>query len=136
DDSGTLTQGGIIGTPSYMAPEQAKGDRVDARSDVYAIAAVAYRCLTGRHPFTATDTPALLFAVVHRMPLRPGDLGPLGEDVDRWAAIALAKSPDDRFATGAELADALAMAVRGELDSKLRKKADALIKKHGWEASL
>ncbi|CAN5719776.1 hypothetical protein BH11MYX2_BH11MYX2_36790 [soil metagenome] len=135
DDSGTLTQGGIVGTPSYMAPEQAKGDRVDSWADVYAIAAVAYRCLTGRHPFTAPDTPALLFAVVHRMPHRPSDIGPFGEDVDRWAAIALAKSPDDRFTTGAELGDSLAMAVRGELDSKLRKRADALIKKHGWEES-
>jgi serine/threonine-protein kinase len=133
DDTGTLTQGGIVGTPSYMAPEQAQGGRVDSRADVYAIAAVAYRCLTGRHPFTAADTPALLFAVVHRMPHRPSELGPFGEDVDRWAAIALAKSPDDRFSTGAELGDSLAMAVRGELDAKLRKKADALIKKHGWE---
>jgi tRNA A-37 threonylcarbamoyl transferase component Bud32 len=134
DDTGTLTQGGIIGTPSYMAPEQARGERVDGRADVYALAAVAYRCLTGRHPFTAPDTPALLFAVVHRMPLRPGDLGSFHEDLDRWAAIALAKSPDDRFATGAELADALAMAIRGELDAKNRKRADALIKKFGWEA--
>jgi hypothetical protein len=69
------------------------------------------------------------------MPLRPGDLGTFHEDVDRWAAIALAKSPDDRFASGAEVADALALAVRGELDSKLRRRADALIKKHGWEAA-
>ena len=135
DDTGTLTQGGIIGTPSYMAPEQARGDRVDGRADVYALAAVAYRCLVGRHPFTAADTPALLFAVVHRMPMRPGDLGAFHEDVDRWAAIALAKSSDDRFATGAELSDALAMAVRGELDAKTRKRADALIKKFGWEAA-
>lgn len=135
DDTGTLTQGGIIGTPSYMAPEQARGERVDGRADVYAIAAVAYRCLTGRHPFTASDTPALLFAVVHRMPMRPGDLGAFPEDVDRWAAIALAKSPDERFPTGGDVADALAMAVRGELDAKTRKRADALIKKHGWETA-
>ncbi|MGE0401351.1 MAG: serine/threonine-protein kinase [Kofleriaceae bacterium] len=135
DDTGTLTQGGIIGTPSYMAPEQARGERVDGRADVYALAAVAYRCLTGRHPFTAADTPALLFAVVHRTPLRPGDLGAFHEDVDRWAAIALAKSPDERFASGADVADALAMAVRGELDAKLRRRADALIKKFGWEAA-
>ena len=134
DDTGTLTQGGIVGTPSYMAPEQARGERVDGRADVYALAAVAYRCLTGRHPFTAADTPALLFAVVHRMPLRPCDLGAFHEDVDRWAAIALAKAPADRYASGAEVADALAMAIRGELDARSRKRADALIKRFGWEA--
>jgi hypothetical protein len=134
DDSGTLTQGGIVGTPSYMAPEQARGQRVDARADLYAIAAVVYRCLTGRHPFTAPDTPSLLYAVVHRMPPRPGALGAIGADVDRWVALALAKSADDRFATGQALADAFAHALAGGLDGKLRKRADALIAKHGWEA--
>jgi len=132
DDSGTLTQGGIVGTPSYMAPEQAQGHRVDARADVYAIAAVAYRCLTGRPPFTAPDTPALLYAVVHAMPTRPSELGLFGPDLDRWVAIALAKKPDDRFATGAALAEALAQALAGELDARLRKRADTLIRERGW----
>ena len=132
DDTGTLTQGGIVGTPSYMAPEQAQGHRVDARADVYALAAVAYRCLTGRHPFTAPDTPALLYAVVHRMPMRPTALGTFDPDLDRWVALALAKDPDVRFATGAQLAETLAYALDGALDAKLRKRADALIRKHGW----
>ena len=132
DDSGTLTAGGIVGTPSYMAPEQAQGKRVDARADVYAIAAVAYRCLTGRHPFSAPDTPALLYAVVHKMPVQPSELAALPEDVDRWAAIALAKSADDRFATGAELAAALDTALASALDPALRKRADQLVRKHGW----
>jgi serine/threonine-protein kinase len=128
-----LTQGGIIGTPNYMAPEQAQGRRVDGRADVYALAAVAYRALTGRHPFNATDTPALLYAVVHRMPARPGDAAELPADVDRWFALALAKSPDDRPATGALLSDTLVAALDSALDAKLRKRADALIRKHPWE---
>lgn len=132
DDTGTLTQGGIVGTPSYMAPEQAQGHRVDARADVYAIAAVAYRCLTGRHPFTAPDTPALLYAVVHAMPTRPSELGAFDPDLDRWVAIAMAKSPDDRFANGAALAESLGRALAGDLDAKLRKRADALIRERGW----
>ena len=135
EDSGTLTQGGIVGTPSYMAPEQAQGQRVDSRADVYAVAAVVYRCLTGRHPFSAPDTPALLYAVVHKMPTRPSDLAQVDADVDRWVAIALAKSPDERFATGSALADAFADAIRGALDGKLRKKADALIRKFPWESA-
>jgi hypothetical protein len=133
ESSGTLTQGGIVGTPNYMAPEQAQGKRVDGRADVYAVAAVAYRALTGRHPFNAPDTPSLLYAVVHKMPVRPGELVETGVDVDRWFALALAKSPDDRFTTGAEAAHHLTSALAGELDPKLRKRADALVRKHPWD---
>jgi tRNA A-37 threonylcarbamoyl transferase component Bud32 len=133
-DSGTLTQGDAIGTPNYMAPEQAQGKRVDHRADVYALAAIIYRCLTGRHPFNAPDTPSLLYAVVHRMPLRPGALAELHADVDRWCALAMAKAPEDRLASGAAVVAALEAAFAGTLDPKLRRRADALIKKHPWEA--
>jgi eukaryotic-like serine/threonine-protein kinase len=117
-----------------MAPEQAQGKRVDGRADLYALAAISYRCLTGRHPFHAADTPALLYAVVHRMPVRPGDVADVSPDLDRWYALALAKSPDDRFATGAELVAAFAASFVDALDPKLRKRADALIKRLAWEA--
>ncbi|MBA3454504.1 MAG: protein kinase [Deltaproteobacteria bacterium] len=134
DDTGTLTQGGVVGTPSYMAPEQAQGRRVDGRSDVYALAAVAYRALTGRHPFNAPDTPALLYAVVHKMPTRPRELTEdLPEDIDRWFALALAKSVDDRFQTCEALFESLHAALTSGLDPKLRKRADALIRKHPWD---
>ena len=135
EDSGTLTQGGVVGTPHYMAPEQARGMRVDARADLYALAAIVYRCTTGSHPFNAADTPALLYAVVHRAPLRPGALAELPPDLDRWCALALAKSPEDRFATGAALAAALAAAFAGALDPKLRRRADALIRRLPWEGA-
>jgi tRNA A-37 threonylcarbamoyl transferase component Bud32 len=135
EDSGTLTQGGIVGTPSYMAPEQAQGLRVDSRADIYALAAVAYRCLTGRHPFSGSDTPAILYAVVHRMPLRPGEVTELHADVDAWFAIALAKAPADRFKSCALLADALAAAVAGQLDPALRRRADGLSRRHPWEVA-
>ncbi len=134
EDTGTLTQGGVVGTPSYMAPEQAQGRKVDGRADVYALAAVAYRSLAGKHPFNAPDTPALLYAVVHKMPTRPRELTEeLPEDVDRWFAIALAKSADDRFQTGEQLFEGLHAALTGGLDPKLRKRADALTRKHPWE---
>jgi serine/threonine-protein kinase len=121
ESSGTLTQGGVVGTPNYMAPEQAQGKRVDSRADVYAIAAVAYRALCGRHPFNAPDTPSLLYAVVHKMPARPGELVEyLHADIDRWFA-------------GAELATTFAAAMASELDPKLRKRADALVRKHPWD---
>jgi hypothetical protein len=132
ENTGTLTQGGIVGTPHYMAAEQAQSKRVDLRADLYAIAAIAYRCLTGRHPFTAPDTPALLFQVVHAMPPRPGELAELHEDVDRWFAIAMAKSPDDRFASGGMLAATLVDAASGKLDAALRRRADLLLHAKGW----
>jgi serine/threonine-protein kinase len=132
ENTGTLTQGGVVGTPNYMAPEQAQGRRVDGRADLYALAVVAYRCLTGRHAFDAHDTPSLLYAVVHQMPVRPGSLAELPEDVDRWFAIALAKSPDDRFDSGAALAEALAAAHAGTLSAELARRADALVRKQRW----
>ncbi len=135
DDAGGLTQGEVVGTPHYMAPEQAQGQKVDYRADLYALAAIAYRCLTGRYPFTAGDTPALLYAVVHRMPTRPSALAELPPDVDRWFAIALAKSADARFESGDELAATLAAAFDGALDSKLRRRADALARRHPWETA-
>ncbi len=132
EDGGKLTRGEAIGTPHYMSPEQAQGKPVDPRADLYALGAIVYRCLTGRHPFHAPDTPSLLYAVVHRRPARPGELAELPADVDRWCAIALAKSPDDRFASGRALSDALSDALRGALSDTYRARGDALIRKHGW----
>jgi serine/threonine-protein kinase len=134
-DTGTLTRGEAVGTPHYMAPEQAQGLRVDSRADTYALAAIAYRCLTGRYPFTASDTPALLYAVVHRMPARPGALADLREDGERFFANALAKKPDERFATAREVADALDAALADNFDPKLRKRADALLRRQPWSAA-
>jgi len=133
DEAGALTQGQVVGTPHYMAPEQAQGHKVDYRADLYAIATIAYRCLTGRYPFTAGDTPALLYAVVHRMPARPTALADLPLDVDRWCAIAMAKAPDARFSGGEEQTLALAAAIDGTLGIKLRRRGDALIRKLPWE---
>jgi len=133
DEAGKLTQGQAVGTPHYMAPEQAQGRPVDYRADLYALATVVYRCLTGRYPFSAGDTPALLYAVVHRMPVRPSALAELPADVDRWCAIAMAKLPGQRFASGDELARTLSAALAGTLDATLRRRADALVRKQPWE---
>ena len=118
-----------------MAPEQAQGKRVDIRADLFALAAIAYRCLAGRHPFNATDTPSLLYAVVHRMPPRPGELADLPDDVDRWFAIALAKDPADRFPTGEAFTRALAAALAGDLAPDLRRRAATLLAKQSWEGA-
>ncbi|MEO8844926.1 MAG: serine/threonine-protein kinase [Kofleriaceae bacterium] len=133
--SGTLTRGGIVGTPQYMAPEQARSTKVDARTDLYALGAIAYRALTGRNPFGGADTPAILYAVVHTMPVAPSSLVELGADLDRWTALALAKDPATRWTTGAELAAQLAVALRGELDDTLRAAADRITAATPWRTS-
>jgi len=132
DSSGTLTQGAVIGTPAYMAPEQAKGELVDHRADVYALGAVIYRCLTGRVPFAAKDTPALLYAVVHVMPLRPSALAQISPQLEAFLALALAKPREARFQTAAELAAAFAAALADALPASLGARAAALARQHAW----
>jgi eukaryotic-like serine/threonine-protein kinase len=132
ETSGTLTRGAAIGTPTYMAPEQARGEAVDHRADLYALGAVIYRCLTGRVPFAARDTPALLYAVVHIMPLRPSAIAPVSPHVEALLHIALAKARDARFESGAELARAFAAAERGELPEPLLRRARKLAQQLPW----
>ncbi len=128
----TLTAGAIVGTPQYMAPEQARGDQIDRRTDLHALGAIAYRVLTGRNPFTGPDTPAILYAVVHMMPVQPSTLAAVPADLDRWMALALAKATADRFPTGATLATAFQDSLRGELAAALRTRADKLLATTPW----
>ena len=129
---GTLTRGHVVGTPSYMAPEQARGEDVDHRADLYALSAIAYRCLTGHPPFTGKDVPSTLFEVVHKVPTQPSLLAELDPDLDRVLAIGLAKDPAARFQRADELSAAMAAAARGALPEALRRRADALIEAYPW----
>jgi hypothetical protein len=103
DSSGTLTRGAVLGTPAYMAPEQAQGKPVDHRADLYALAAVIYRCITGRQPFSAPDTPALLYQVIHEAAPPPSSIVAATPELDAVIARSLAKSPSDRYSTATEL---------------------------------
>jgi eukaryotic-like serine/threonine-protein kinase len=132
DSTDTLTKGNIVGTPAYMAPEQARGGAVDHRADLYALGVITYRALTGRPAFTGEDIPQLLYAVVHRMPPRPSSIVSLSDDADLVLAIALAKKPADRFEDGAELAHYLELGLRQELPSAVRARAQALLARLDW----
>jgi eukaryotic-like serine/threonine-protein kinase len=110
-----------------MAPEQARGRDVDHRSDLYSLAAIAYRALTGHAPFAGGELADLLYRVVYTAPRRPSSLATLHEDVDLVLAIGLAKHPDDRFANAVELADALEVALAGRLDDSLRSRGRTLM---------
>ncbi len=110
EEGARLTQTGIaVGTPTYMSPEQAVGERdIDGRSDVYSLGVVGYQMLTGRVPFIAGNSMALLLKHVSEPPrpileLRPETPKPLAEAIER----ALAKAPDGRWQTAAAFRDAL-----------------------------
>jgi serine/threonine-protein kinase len=132
DSSGTLTRGGVVGTPTYMAPEQARGEHVDHRADVYAFGAVLYRCVTGRVLFVARDTPALLYAVVHTMPMRPSTIATVSPQQEEVLAVALAKDKAQRFTTADELATAFAAATSGTLDEAISRRARQLLRARPW----
>lgn len=132
EGEGTITRGETVGTPQYMAPEQARGGKVDVRADLYALGALAYRALTGHPPFTGDDLAAILVDLLDRMPVRPSALVPMREDLDLVLAIALAKKPRDRFQSAAELAAAFREAVGGQLDEGLRRRARALLAAMPW----
>ncbi|HTL32444.1 MAG TPA: serine/threonine-protein kinase [Kofleriaceae bacterium] len=130
--TGTLTKGHVIGTPAYMAPEQARGENVDHRADVYSLAAILYRSVTGHPAFTGKDVPTTLYDVVYRVPTQPSLLIQLPADIDRVLAIGLAKDARDRFDNAVELADWFAAAVTEELTPEQRRRADDLLARHPW----
>jgi hypothetical protein len=108
-NSGGLTMvGEVLGTPQYMSPEQATGETVDGRSDLYSLGVVAFYALTGRVPFDASSVQGLLAAHITKPPpaiasIRPDLPASLSSAVDRL----LAKDPARRFQTGEELAEHL-----------------------------
>ena len=105
-----LTRTGmIIGTPAFMAPEQARGDKVDVRADVYATGALLYTMLTGKRPFDSDDPTATLTLVLTADPERPRALDPnIPEGLELVVQRAMAKNAADRYPTMNDLEAALA----------------------------
>jgi serine/threonine-protein kinase len=102
--------GWVLGTPTYLSPEVAMGKTADPRADVYALGAVLYFLVCGRPPFESDNPGALAFSHIHDAPVSPSrKLGrQLPADVEAAILRALQKDPEDRFATAAEFALALA----------------------------
>ena len=106
-----MTQTGLsLGTPQYMAPEQAMGERqIDGRADVYALGAVLYELLTAEPPFSGATVQAIVAKVLTERPANPTAVrDTIPRHVEAAVLKALAKLPADRFATPAQFADALA----------------------------
>ncbi len=102
------TTGNIIGTPEFMAPEQAQGGAVDARTDIYALGVVLYTLLTGQLPFRGTTPLGVLYQHVHTPPPALSQINPsVPPALAEIVACALAKRPEERFSTAEAFARAL-----------------------------
>ena len=115
DAQATMTQTAqVIGTAQYLSPEQARGERVDSRSDLYSTGCLLYELLTGRPPFTGDSPVAIAYQHVRENPVPPSRVDP---DVPPWAdAIvlkAMAKSPADRYQTAGDMRADLQRAASG-----------------------
>ena len=99
----------VIGTPLYLSPEQARGSKVDGRSDLFALGALLYECLTGRPAFSGSNVIEIGAQVLHFDPPPPSRLNPrVPSELDKLTLKALSKKPEDRFQSAAEFAAELA----------------------------
>ena len=108
-DTSNLTMAGmVIGTPSYMSPEQCRGLEADSRSDLFSCGVVLYELLTGEKPFKG-NLETIAYKICHEEPPPPSTLSKLTlpPAVDKLVATALAKSPDDRFQSARAFREAL-----------------------------
>jgi serine/threonine-protein kinase len=104
DASSTMTQTqAVIGTAQYLSPEQARGEQVDTRSDLYSAGCLLYELLTGRPPFVADSPVAVAYQHVREAPIPPSRvIGGIPESVDRITLHSLAKGRDERYQTAAD----------------------------------
>jgi serine/threonine-protein kinase len=108
-ESSATQTGMVMGTPSYMAPEQARGERADQRADIYGVAAVLYACLTGRPPHEEDSAQQTIVSVMTKEPLRPRLFAPdVPPELEVVVQKAMANDPAERYRTMRELEQALA----------------------------
>ncbi|HVR69504.1 MAG TPA: TonB family protein [Vicinamibacteria bacterium] len=101
-----MTQSGtLLGTPAYMSPEQAMGEKLDGRSDIFSLGVCAFEMLSGEQPFAGPNVTAILYKLVHVEPIEPANLEMNGLVPHKWREVfgkVLAKKPDDRYQTATE----------------------------------
>jgi CHASE2 domain-containing sensor protein len=108
-DYSTLTQeGAVLGTPSYMSPEQIRGDKVDGQSDIFSLGVIVYEMATGNRPFLGESLATISSRILAQMPVHASDLNPkLSPAFDAMLVQAMAKDKTKRFTTAKEFAEAL-----------------------------
>lgn len=108
DGAGHTRTGSLLGTPYYMSPEQAQGNKdVDARSDLWALGVIAFECLTGKRPFSSDGLGDLVLQICIRDIPIPSNVVPVPSGFDNWFEKACTRDPDARFQTARDLAESL-----------------------------
>lgn len=115
DSQATMTQtNAVVGTAQYLSPEQARGEVVDARSDLYSVGVLLFELLTGQPPFRGDSAVAVAYQHVSALPPTPSSLASdIPESLDRVVMKALAKDPDQRYSDAALMRSDLSRALRG-----------------------
>ena len=101
-DADITHAGALLGTPSYMSPEQAMGEKLDGRSDIFSLGVVAFEMLSGQQPFPGPNVTSILYKLVHTDPIEPADLEMNGLVPQKWREVfnkVLAKKPEQRYQT-------------------------------------
>jgi eukaryotic-like serine/threonine-protein kinase len=126
---GTRTRtGSILGTPYYMSPEQAQGNKaVDHRTDLWALGVIAFECLTGKRPFYSDGLGDLVLTICVRDLPVPSDVAPVPLGFDAWFARACARDPEQRFQSAREMTDALREALGLEVREVGRSTPDVVV---------
>ncbi len=116
DSGNPMTQtSAVIGTAQYLSPEQARGETVDARSDVYSLGCVLYEILTGEPPFVGDSPVAVAYQHVREDPVPPSQRhGGISPELDAVVLKALAKNPENRYQTAADMRTDLIRVHSGE----------------------
>ena len=116
DTSATMTQtAAVIGTAQYLSPEQARGETVDARSDLYSAGCLMYELLVGKPPFTGESPVSVAYQHVREAPVPPSQIDPtLSNEIDTIVLKALAKEPDDRYQSAREMKADITLLLAGE----------------------
>ena len=138
-NSGMTAHGAVVGTPSYMPPEQAQGqhERVGPRSDVYALGALLYEILTGTPPFFERTPLATLMRVVTEAPIPPEERAPersIPEELGELCMQALAKAPEERPESARALFDAVEEFLEGTRERQRRREEAARLSGEGESA--
>ena len=108
-DTDLTSTGQMVGSPSYMSPEQIRGEKLDVRSDIFSLGVVLYQTLTERKPFPADTLTTLVYQILHEEPPDPSVLkSSLPAGISPIVKRCLAKDREDRYSNAGELADELA----------------------------